>query len=138
MSDGFPHDLAAAMDAGPESMADYLDRHAASEVRRDIKLLYENVIDSKTDYESREAVDRRDYFAAHAPYLPRIIADSWERHVATDEPDAMTMPWNEWVMEKLAVQEARWRRVFADRLIKELDRKIERQTDGRQDQDPVV
>ena len=80
-------------------------------------------------YSPPAAMDRRDYFAAHAPPLPKVIADAWEEHLKFDEPDAMRMPWNEFVLQQMAVQEARWRRVYADRLIQEMDRKVEREVE---------
>lgn len=115
MSDGFPHELAAALDGGGPALDGYLELRDGDEIARDIKAL--------CGYTPPSMLDRRDYLAAHAPPLPRNIAIAWERHVAMDTPDAMKMPWNEYVMNQLAVQEARWRRIFADQMIQELDRK---------------
>lgn len=129
MSDGFPHELTAALDGGQDGMDDYVKRHTGSEIIRDIRALCELIRDMNAA--KRDAMDRRDYLAANAPPLPRNIAIAWERHVAMDTPDAMKMPWSEYVMNQLAVQEARWRRICADQMIRELDRKIKEPTDGR-------
>lgn len=59
----------------------------------------------------------RDYFAAHAPPVPTIAAEAYLDSLKINEPEAMEIPWNGWVLERLAVQERRWRYAYADAMI---------------------
>lgn len=76
-----------------------------------------------------ELIDRRDFFVAHAPPLPPVVYAAYVEHLQQEDPDAINLPWNEGVLRSLATQEARWRRVFADEMIRELERKL-RKVDG--------
>lgn len=59
----------------------------------------------------------RDYFIAHAPPLPAFVINAYIESVKINEPEAVRLPWNEFLLKKLAVQEARWREQYADELL---------------------
>jgi hypothetical protein len=80
--------------------------------------------ETKTVETPVELIDRRDFFVAHAPPLPPVVYAAYVEHLQQEDPDAMNLPWNEGVLRAIARQEARWRSVFADEMIRELDRKF--------------
>ncbi len=74
----------------------------------------------------RSAVQRaqREFFAANAPPIPSVVINAYIEHLQLDEPEDMRMPWNVGTLRAIAKQEARWRRVFADEMAKELERTL--------------
>lgn len=69
-------------------------------------------------------ITRRELFAAHAPPVPSVVIDAYISQLQLDEPEEMKIPWNAVTLRALAKQEARWRRVFAEEMIKELERTV--------------
>lgn len=65
-----------------------------------------------------DGLSRREYFAAHAPPLPEEIRKAYWQSLTVNEPDAVKLPWNSYIMERLAAQERRWRYLYADEMIK--------------------
>lgn len=60
----------------------------------------------------------RDYFMAHAPALPQAVLSDFIKGKEQDEAWKKTPRWNEGWLEAIAYQEARWRKTYADAMLK--------------------
>lgn len=63
------------------------------------------------------AATLRDLFLLHAPPMPAPCMDAYLEHLRINDNDLFYPEWNDWLLNKIARQECRWREIFADAML---------------------
>lgn len=69
-------------------------------------------------YADSRGMTLRDYLMAHAPPMPALCINAYVEMLKFNEPEYLEVPWNEGLLNRLALQEARWRVAYADAVLK--------------------
>lgn len=70
----------------------------------------------------QDGLTYREYLIAHAPPMPAVVLEKYWELLRTNEPGHHDLPWNEFTLGKLAMQEARWRNAYADAILDQQER----------------
>lgn len=64
----------------------------------------------------------RDYYRAHVPPVPSQVMDAFIANTILTEDLPL---WNEWCLNRFAIQECRWRDAYADAMLAEREKGTE-------------
>ncbi len=69
----------------------------------------------KLDFENQ---GRWEYYRCHAPAIPNWVLEERIACLKTNEPDKCVMPWNSYILNKLAILHQQWADAYADMMMK--------------------